>query len=59
MVKPISITNGIPTIALSLACVISISMLKDLLEDLKRWKSDKQENESKTETFKNDDFVPT
>ena len=41
MVKAVSITSGIPTIALSLAFVISLSMLKDLLEDIKRWKSDK------------------
>ena len=51
MVKPISITNGIPTIALSLAFVISVSMLKDFIEEIKSWKSDKEENESKSTAY--------
>ncbi len=59
MVKKVSITNGIPTICLSLLFVICISMLKDLLEDLKRWKSDREENNSETRIFKNGKFENT
>lgn len=46
MIKPISITNGVPTIAVSLAFVIGVSMAKDFLEDKKRWRSDSEENKS-------------
>ncbi len=52
MIKPISITDGVPTISLSLFFVISISMIKDFLEDMKRWKSDSEENNSECLVYK-------
>ena len=55
-VKTISITNGVPTIAPSLVFVIFVSMVKDLLEDLKRWKSDAEENNGGVLVFENGFF---
>lgn len=40
-------TEGKPLIYLPLGVIIAISMLKDFLEDNKRWKSDKEENYKK------------
>lgn len=45
--KPISITGGVPTILPTLLIVIMVSAFKDFLEDYKRWKSDKEENNRK------------
>ena len=47
-IKPISITFGKPTNLPPLCFVISVSMIKDFLEDLVRQRSDKQENNSLT-----------
>jgi hypothetical protein len=44
MISQVSITNGVPTVGFSLVFIMSLSMVKDFLEDFKRWKSDKQEN---------------
>ena len=55
-VKTISITNGVPTIAPSLIFVIFVSMVKDFLEDLKRWKSDAEENNCLVLVFENGFF---
>lgn len=40
----ISVTGGIPNILLPLSFVLTVSAVKDLLEDIKRSKSDKEEN---------------
>ena len=37
-------TDGKPLIYFPLGVIIAISMLKDFLEDHKRWKSDREEN---------------
>lgn len=44
-IPAISITKGIPTIAVPLSSVISVAGAKDLWEDLKRGKADKEEND--------------
>lgn len=44
MYKKISNTNGTPTIFAPLLIILIISMLKDIFEDLKRYRSDKKEN---------------
>ncbi len=44
MIDKISITSGSPVMALPLSVVIGVSMIKDIFEDSKRHKSDKQEN---------------
>jgi hypothetical protein len=40
MIKPISISGGVPTNALPLLFVIFVSMVKDFVEDRVRQKSD-------------------
>lgn len=47
VIKPVSITNGMPAILLPLGVVVSISALKDIIEDLKRYRSDQTENKKK------------
>lgn len=42
-------TNGEPLIYFPLGVIIAISMLKDFLEDHKRWKSDHEENTKNVE----------
>ena len=55
-IKPISITNGVPTILPTLVVIIGISMFKDFLEDYKRWKEDAKENNSKVQKYQNGKF---
>ncbi|OMJ85156.1 hypothetical protein SteCoe_13546 [Stentor coeruleus] len=43
-VPQISVTDGIPNILLPLSFVLTVSAIKDLLEDVKRSNSDKEEN---------------
>ena len=43
-VTVISVTNGTPDIFVPLFVIIIISALKDLVEDIKRHRSDKEEN---------------
>jgi len=44
VIKPVSITNGTPAILLPLSIVIAMSAIKDIIEDLKRYRSDQAEN---------------
>jgi hypothetical protein len=44
MIKAISITDGDPSLALPLTFVVSVSMIKDIIENYKRIKSDNEEN---------------
>jgi len=46
VIRPISISGGQPNILLPLVTVISLSAIKDYIEDRKRKYSDKTENES-------------
>ena len=48
MIKPISISGGLPTNAPPLLFVIFVCMVKDFVEDRVRQKSDSQENNSIT-----------
>ncbi|OMJ85922.1 hypothetical protein SteCoe_12625 [Stentor coeruleus] len=43
-IPQISVTGGIPNILMPLSFVLTVSAIKDLLEDLKRKKSDRDEN---------------
>ena len=45
---PITDSPGYPALILPLGFVVSLSMLKDLYEDIKRHKSDNRENNGKT-----------
>ena len=51
MVRPISITDGFPTILPVLIIIIILSAVKDFFEDYKRWISDRKENNSPVERF--------
>lgn len=44
-------TDGKPLIYLPLGVIIMISMIKDFLEDHKRWKSDREENNKHVEVL--------
>jgi len=57
VIKAISISNGQPTILIPLVFVISVSMLKDWIEDSKRSKADREENNSKVLVLRNGRFV--
>ena len=50
-------SGGQPNILLPLLTVITISAIKDLIEDIKRRISDKQENESEVLVSENGTFV--
>jgi P-type E1-E2 ATPase len=47
IIPPISITGGQPSLLLPLMFVIFVSMVKDIIEDIKRHKSDNEENNRK------------
>ena len=44
MIDSISISDGKPVIFAPLMMVISLSAVKDMVEDYRRYKSDKEEN---------------
>eukprot|EP00401_Gymnodinium_catenatum_P072459 CAMPEP_0117537468 /NCGR_PEP_ID=MMETSP0784-20121206/41980_1 /TAXON_ID=39447 /ORGANISM="" /LENGTH=1179 /DNA_ID=CAMNT_0005334055 /DNA_START=5 /DNA_END=3544 /DNA_ORIENTATION=+ len=48
MIPPVSPTGGVPTILAPLVCIITLNALKDALEDWRRHKSDREENERTT-----------
>jgi phospholipid-transporting ATPase len=56
-ITAISTSGGIPYIFIPLTCIICVSALKDLLEDLKRHRSDNEENNKKVKVFFNGQFV--
>ncbi|EZG48332.1 putative ATPase [Gregarina niphandrodes] len=43
-IRPISVTEGVPTIAVPLGFVLAVNAVKDAIEDLKRHQSDHMEN---------------
>jgi phospholipid-transporting ATPase len=57
LVPAISISDGKPTMYLPLVIVITISMVKDFIEDLKRHKSDRDENNRHIEVLSQAGFV--
>lgn len=57
MIRTISISGGIPTIFLPLTAITMISALKDVLEDMKRYRSDKEENKRKILIFRGKSFI--
>jgi phospholipid-transporting ATPase len=54
MIGVISISGGLPTIYLPLIFIIFLTALKDIWEDYKRKKSDKEENHSKCRIWNTD-----
>lgn len=57
MVKVISTSKGVPYVYLPLAVIIAVTMLKDIVEDYARHKSDKEENNKPVKVFKDGQFV--
>lgn len=51
MIPVISISAGKPVMLMPLSFVIIVSMIKDIFEDYKRHKSDKQENFKLVEVY--------
>ena len=49
-----SITKGMPLILIPLSFIVLITAIKDIIEDLKRYNSDKEENRNKTEILAKD-----
>lgn len=56
-VDEISTSGGIPVIFFPLTVIVTVSGLKDLFEDLKRKRSDNDENNRKIMVLENDRFV--
>lgn len=56
-IPQISVTGGIPNILMPLSFVLTVSAIKDLLEDLKRKKSDKEENCRHTLRWQNEEWT--
>ena len=59
IIKEISTSSGVPVTLFPLSFIIFISALKDLFEDLKRHKSDHQENNKKIKVLRNFEFRET
>jgi phospholipid-transporting ATPase len=55
-IKVVSITGGIPTILPPLAFIVLLTMVKDVYEDYKRYKSDQEENNKETLVYQNGQF---
>jgi len=58
-VPAISISDGKPTILVPLLFVLTVSAIKDAFEDMKRHRSDKEENQRKTQVGTNGGFRDT
>lgn len=56
-IEEISTSGGIPVIYFPLTLIIIVSAIKDVFEDLKRKKSDNQENQRKVQVLENGVFV--
>ena len=53
MIPSVTNTEGKPTIYMPLIVIVFISMIKDIFEDLKRYRSDKEENTKKVLVYIN------
>ena len=56
MVKAVSITGGFPSILPPLLFIVTLTMIKDIFEDYKRYKSDQEENNKETSVYRNGKF---
>ena len=55
----ITISNGVPVIYGPLIIILLVTGIKDLFEDSRRVKSDKEENFRKTDVFSGKNFIKT
>lgn len=51
LIPMITTTNGVPTILYPLSVIMCVSMIKDILEDYKRHKADRGENDKEVLVF--------
>jgi phospholipid-transporting ATPase len=58
VIPAVSNTNGRPIILVPLTIVIFVSMIKDFVEDYKRWKSDTSENNSGAASIQDGQEIP-
>lgn len=56
-IKPVSITNGIPFILLPLTIIVLLTMVKDVFEDYKRYKSDEEENKKPATVWRDNKWI--
>lgn len=56
---PVINQNAMPTILIALACLVSLSVIKDFFEMLKSWKRDTAQNNAVVHSFDGEDFVDT
>jgi len=57
LIKEISTSKGVPYIFVPLIFIIAVTMLKDLVEDYKRHRSDWEENTKKVKILQNGQFI--
>ena len=53
MIPDITVSNGQPVTLVPLSFIVLVSAMKDLIEDLKRKRSDNEENNKKVKVIKN------
>jgi phospholipid-transporting ATPase len=58
MIPAISSSEGIPYVYLPLSFIIVVTAIKDIVEDIKRHRSDARENNYPTEKYSKGAFVP-
>ena len=58
MIPAISSSEGIPYVYLPLSFIIVVTAIKDIVEDIKRHRSDARENNYPTEKYSKSAFVP-
>ncbi len=58
-IQIISISGGTPVIYLPLSVILFITAIKDFFEDLKRHKSDNEENNRRVSVFRNSSLMET
>lgn len=59
MIPQITTTDGHPLVYLPLSIIITVSMIKDFLEDWRRRKEDNKENNSIVKVLRNGKFEKT
>ena len=56
LIPDVSDSNGLPTYLPPLMIIVILSMIKDGLEDYKRYKSDQEENNKETKVYRSEQF---
>lgn len=59
IIREISISNGQPVIYMPLGVILAITAIKDLFEDMKRHRSDNEENNRKIQVLRGGSLIET